>query len=636
MAEASRKPIAIDFADCSGGCVSEEVEHPTRFFRNQISDESIGFVLRKSGLSKQPGAVGLSSGTTFTTFLRGMFSHRQFSGTESLYGISNGELSQISTSDGSLTSKYSLGGPVNEAWACDAFGKKFICNGNSVVKIEGTTAYQVGITAPSGGTAAAASGAGLSDGVYSVYVGYARKVDGVNVLYSSGESLGEITLGTGSNRISITVPNSGDPQVNNKVVWIKSPDELIHYFFYETDDNTTTSITISADTQKETAIVYEYSSADNGLPPAITFIFSFAGRLWGIINNVIYYSNDGTFSAYDVERWGAANFRTTQYKLTGIFSVGLNLYFNTDNGILILPYGDINQKEYLIDPRWRFYDMRTVANWNGGVIGLTNQGVKMFDGERFTSFDFGYPIREKIDVIYQSQNNFRPCGFVYRKKFRDEYHLLWQDPSVSVSVNNIHAVLNLSSALWADFNNYNLSWEFQPVSGNYPVIFESNNALYIGQSHTYASKVYAESLTTSRISNVYDSSGTLISSATDKQSYMKSRHHLEAVNGRMRIDKIYCHSQNEKSFDIRVCSGTDRSKKSAWITVNSTATAPLVFPVVFPAIFSSNDGDINRKKMPSHFWCKTVYTEVRQNADDIGFRLLQLSLIGEVETNNYI
>lgn len=635
MPVAQRRPCVVDFSDMSGGC--NGVEHPTVLFRNQVSDDSIGWTMKKSGLTKQPGATGLSAATTFTTYLRGLFGHKQFSGTESLYGVSNGVLSQVSTSDGSLTSKYTMGGPLKEAWACDAYGKKFICNGNTTVKIEGTTAYQCGISAPTGATGEESSGVGLSDGTYSVYVGYARKVDGVNVLYGAGQFLGNIVLGSGLNQISITIPNSDDAQVNNKVVWIKgtTAGELVHYFFYETDDNTTTSITIDSDADKETAIIYEYSAADNGIPPAITFIHFFAGRLWGILDNIIYFSNDGTFSQYNVEKWAAANYRITGYKLTGIFSIGLNLYFNTENGILVLPNGDINQKEILIDPRWHFYNMRTVANWNSSVIGLTNQGVRIFDGSRFTDFDIGYPIRNKIDQIYKSPSELPPCGFVYRESDRDEYHLMWNDKSLSVTVNNVHAILNLSSIIWANFNQYNLSWEFQPVSGSYAAIF-SDNSLYIGQSHAYASKVYYKSDSTSQVNNVYDSSGTLITSATDKQSYLKTRYHIEAINGLMRFDKFYCHSVNEKVFYVRICAGDNTKKKSEWIEIGLSGGSAVVFPVVFPVVFSGLEGNVSKKKLPTSFWCKSVYVEVKQEADDTNFKLINLVLYGETEINNFL
>jgi len=635
MTVATRKLIVVDFSDMSGGC--NNIENPNNLFKNQVCDESIGFALKKSGLVKQPGAVGLSSSITFTDYLRGLFSHRQFSGTESLYGVSGGVLSLISTTDGSLTSKYSMGGSNNEVWSCDAYGKKFVCNGNSTIKIEGMTSYQVGISAPTGASAAATAGSGLPDGTYGVYAGYARSVSGMNVLYSVGQSLGNIVLGSGSNRITITFPNSSDPQVNNKVIWIKSPGELIHYFFQETGDNTTTVIVVSSASEKQTAIVYEYAAADNGLPPAITFIYSFAGRLWGIIDNVFYYSNDGTFSQYAVETFSAKNYRVTPYKLTGIFSVGQNLFFNTDNGILILPYGDVNQKEFLIETRWHFFDMRTVASWNNGVIGLTNQGIRLFDGQQFTTFNYAYPIQEKIDKIYSSSTDFIPCGFVLRKKNRDEYHLMFQDTTLSVTVNTTHAVLNLSSALWGDSNNYLLAWEYQPISGNYAVVFEGNNTLYIGQSNASASKVYRETITTSQISDVYDSSGTLISTATDKQSYLKSRYHIENVAGRMRFNKFYCNVRNEYPFTICVSSGQDNERTTGELTIPPSGGSSVLWDEALwdDASFPSETGGVIRKKMPSHFWCKSVFIEIRQSANDINFKLLQLALIGEVETSNY-
>jgi len=48
-------------------------------------------------------------------------------------------------------------------------------NGTKMVKYDGTNAYQVGIAAPSAGSAAAAAGGSLAAGVYQIYIGYARQ-----------------------------------------------------------------------------------------------------------------------------------------------------------------------------------------------------------------------------------------------------------------------------------------------------------------------------------------------------------------------------------------------------------------------------------------------------------------------------
>jgi hypothetical protein len=634
---AQKKPIVLDFADMSGGCNS--IEHPIRYNGNQVDPRSVGYILRRSGIIKYPGAQGLSDATTFDKYLRLVTSHAQYDGTENLYALCNGKLELVDTDDGALTEKYDMGEAGNEGSATDAYGKKFICNGNKCVKIEGTTALQVGISAPSGVTGAAAAGAGLPDGVYSVYVSYARKVSGSNVLYSKGQSVGSITLGGGNNRISLTFANSADAQVTNKVVWIKSPGELIHYFFHETGDNTTTAITISATTLKATGIVYEYVAAPNELPPAITYIFAFAGRLWGIVGNTVWYSNMGGFNEYDVEIWAPANFRKTPYRLTGIFSVGQNLYFNTTNGILLLPNGDVTQMMYLIERRWYFKYMNTVSPWNNGVIGVTNDGVRLFDGESFTSFDMAYPIRDILSEIYDSPANFQPCGFVYRRSFRDEYHLMWQDSTVSVTVNNRHAVLNLSSVSWASTDEYKLAWEFQHVSGNYAAVFR-NNALYIGQTHETASKIYLEDRQTTQSINCYDKDGNLFAVQTDMDASLYTKQQMFGMNAVMWLEKFYTFAQNDFPFSVQVYSGDDINKFSNAIEIpaSSGGGAPAKFDAAIfdESTFPSENATTARKKLPTDFRTQSFYIVIKQSANDVNFKLIMLNIFAKAETGNYL
>jgi hypothetical protein len=633
--EAKKKEIVIQYADVSGGCNS--IEYPTLFQPNQVHDSSIGYILRKSGITKYPGAQGLSAATTFDDYLRAMFLHRQFAGTESLYALSDGNLSLVDTTDGSLTTKYAMGGPTSKGVATDAYGKKWVCNGTSTVKIEGTTAYQVGLTAPTGATAAASAGAGLSDGEYGVYVSYARKVSGVNKLYSQGQLIASVTLGGGNNQITVTMANSGDAQVNNKVVWIKSPAEVVHYFFHETGDNTTTSIVISGTTAKLTSTIYEFNAADNGNPPAITYIFAFAGRLWGIKDNIIYYSDMGEFSEYDLEVWRAASYRITQYKLTGIFSVGQNLYFNTDNGILLLQNGDVNQMLYLIETRWHFQFIETVSAWNNGVIGVTNQGVRIFDGMQFSQYDLAYPIREKLERIYSESANFSPCGFVYRRENRDEYHLMWQDNTFTSTVNNEHAILNLSSIIWQDVNAYQLAWEFQPISGNFAAI-SSDNTIYIGQTHETASKIYKENNSTAYNNNCYNAEGELLAVDTALETSLRTREFLYDTSAVMWLRKFYVYAQNDFPFTIQIFSGEDIDQYTTEITIPASGEQSARYDAaIYDAARYPIDGaETTRKKLPTDFKARSIYVIIKQSADDIRFKLMQLNIFATVETGNYL
>ena len=148
----------------------------------------------------------------------------------------------------------------------------------------------MGIVAPSGASAVAHAGGSLALGDYKVYVSYCRTVGGVNRLYSVGESLGTVTLAGGNQTIRITLANSADTQVNNKVVWMTDADGSVVYFYHETGDNTTTTIDVTSDTNKNSALLYSTVALNNDVPPNIEWIFAHNNRLIGSIDNVVYYN----------------------------------------------------------------------------------------------------------------------------------------------------------------------------------------------------------------------------------------------------------------------------------------------------------------------------------------------------------
>jgi hypothetical protein len=644
--EGSKKIMTIDFADMSGGVNS--IEYPIAIGANQVQPGSIGAILRKSGFLKYPGAQGLSSTTTFTDYLRLLFSFRDFAGVERLLALSGGDLSSVNTSTGAPTTLYTMGAPTGEGWATEAFGKCFLCNGNKVIKLEAAVGYPVGITAPAGVAAAASAGAGLPDGNYVVYAGYARRVGGVDKLYSKGQLIGTVTLGTGNNRISVSsFANSTDPQVGNKVIWIQSPAEVVAYYFYGTGDNTTTSFVISATTSKDTTNVYETNAADNGLPPAGTFIFSFANRLWIVKDNIIYFSNKA-YSEYDLEVFAAANFITTPYHLTGIFSVGTDLFFNTDQGILIMQSGDSSTVLYLIEPRWHFEYMRTVARWNNGVIGVTNDGVRMFDGEKFTDYDMSYSIKSVIHTLYNAATNFQPCGYVYRRDIRNEYHLMWQDQSgaLSTTTNNQHWIFNLDTAqkgqdIYGTADN--LAWEQQAISGNFAAVSRNNNTVFIGQSHASASKIYTESGSTDMNKDVYDISGNLLADDTVSQMQVITRENTPDIAGRLKGMKYYVLAQASQQFEVEFCIGTETNDKGALIStgpikMGSGATGGAKFDEdnYDEGYYGAENPQIFRDFFPENFNGGSIYAKITQAQNDLTFKLLVLRAFVEVETGNFI
>lgn len=609
-----------------------------------MQPESIGFMLKKSGLVKYPGATGLTADTTFTTYLKMLSMYRDFAGTERLLALSNGTLYDVDYAGagiGSITSLYSLTG-TGEGWSCDSHGKHWVCNGTAVVKVESGTAYRVGIVSPSGVSAAASAGVGLADGEYSIYASYGRRVSGVDKLYSQGQYVGSVTLGSGNNRISITsFANSTDPQVGQKVIWIKSPSESIHYFFYATNDNTTTSFTISSASAKNTSLVYEVDALDNGLPPAGTFIYAFANRIWLLKDNIIYYSDKVSNSEYNLEIFRTKNTVTTPYKCTGLFNVGTDLYVNTDCGILIMPGADPTAIIYMIEPRWHFTYMRTVARWNNGVIGLTNDGVRIFSGGQFTNFDVSIPIKNQIDSIYGSPTNFQPCGYVFRRNFRNEYHLMWQDEDIGTSVNNIHTILNLDTLYYNSPNDYNLAWEFQPYSGNYATVSPTYNTVFVGQSHASASKIYQESTTTDQSIYIYDREGTLYTSLTDYAALLRSKIILAGIKGTCWFKRLYVLHQNLANFNVKVVVADQFQKDSGNLGISTSSGVGGEVAIYDSSVYDASyypvdNASITKKKIKDGLKGRTCYIEIYQLGNDFTFRLMDISIVADYEEGNFL
>lgn len=641
--EGSKKYIGIDFTDLSGGMNS--VESAINIAANQVHPDTTGCILRKSGILKYPGALGLSSSTTFSDYLRLLFIHRQLDTTETLYGLSGGNLSLVDKTTGALTTKYAMGGASGEGWACESFGKAWVVNGTSCVKIEGTTAYKIGIAAPPYvPTIGATTGGSLASGDYTVYYSYARMVGGAYKVFGKGKLIGTVTINSpSSTAIEITnVVYSQDPQVTHVVFWVKSPSEVIHYFFHEVvNDPIGTypvffNATITASTAKDTTLVYEVQSADSGEPPAATFVYAFANRLWVIKDNIFYYSQKA-YSEYDLEIFPAANFRITPYKLTGIFSVGQNLYFNTESGILLLPGGDTGAQDYLIEPRWCFKYMRTVDRWNNGVIGLTNDGVRFFDGTSFTNYDMAYSIKNKIDYAYNAGANNQPCGFVYRRDIRNEYHLVFNTNSAT-DVNDTHLILNLDLAYYNTAEDFRFGWEAQPIAGNYAAVSRNDNTLYIGQSHETNSKVYKEDLVSNNNRYVYDATGVLL---IDPQPYalkLRTKEVLFDIGSRFMGRKFYLLAFNNENYEVRFFVGTENGKTTPLIVIPATEAIKAQWDTAqWDADFFPADSPAPKRVMfPDDFNGETIYAEITQTADDPGFKLLAIRVIGEIEKGNFI
>jgi uncharacterized protein (UPF0333 family) len=527
---------------------------------------------------------------------------------------------------------------TGEVWGGSHWGKFFFTNGTKVVKIEGTTATQVGIAAPTTGSAAAGAGAGLADGVYLVYVGYARKVSGLNVLYSQGKSLGSVTLGGGNNQIAITsLANSADAQVNNKVVWMTDAGGTTLYFYGETDNNTSTSITITGTTAKNNALIYDTEAQNNGVPPAFEYLHVFDNRIWGSIGNKLYYSKKATVS-YDLEKFPAINVIENPYQITGIFSMGQNLYLNTaQNGILVQPAANVGARYEHIEQKYSFRYMRTVGDWNGKKIGLTNYGVMVFNGEVFEEWDYGYNIRPALNVIWSSSTaNTQPCGFVYRRDNRIEYALSFCDTSLGIKNNNRTYVLNLSQTFFADNQNYRTPWEVVDRGFNY-VAVDGSNVPYYGQSYDASSQIYKELTTHTYNVGIYDSAGDYQTNPVNMTSTVVFRTIIKDLFTKFIIENIGLMLQIVESATVIVAIADDPSKVITQQTDLTASGLSLWDTMTWDgALWSVESQQRTLIKGSEGTFGYSYYVIFQQVADDPNMSVTQLDVLYTAETGRGI
>ena len=429
---------------------------------------------------QRPGTQSITH--SFTDYIRGLGTYLRHNGTEYLLAMSGGKLYSVDKTLGTLTELYELTGQ-GEAWFQDYLDICIVANGTAVVKVEGTNCYQMGIAAPTGVTASAVAGGTLPDGVYKIYVSYARKVSGSNVLYSQGQLVADVTCGTGSNTIRFTFANSADAQVNNKVIWLTDADGAVWYFYHETDDNTTTTVDVASATSRSTSLLYQTLALYNYDVPAFEHILVFNNYLYGSIGNTLYRSlQAGT--QYDLERFDTSatgNNAEYPFNIEGIHALGDHLYLDTVAGMIMIPYGDITAQHKLIEGEYFKYP-RTVVPWAGGLIGLTAKKIGFFDGNNFLAHDISQDIKPEIAKVLGGANtNTLPSAAVYRRSDRAEYHLVYCDTEVSKGMNNRRLVLNLDQLAFHPGNNVSAPWESWSAGANY-IVVDNSGTMFTAQS----------------------------------------------------------------------------------------------------------------------------------------------------------
>jgi len=612
-----KKEVSLEFGNHSDGV--NTVDEHLRIGKNQCR-KSENLMLGTKGETRRPGTLGLA--TRITGRLRGLWRYLMVDTTEHLLTIAGGIVKSVNQTTGAGTDLYTLTGD-GEAWFANAYDKCFVANGTAVCKIENATGYRVGIAAPTGASGVKSSGGSLEEGAWDCYVCYARGA----LLYSSGQNV-PVTTDASNLSITFTIPNSSDAQVSDKVIFAKAPSDTTYYYYGHTGDNATTSLVLSAPTNKDVNKIYNTLAATNTLPPALEGLIFHDNRLIGWLNNYVYYSKKAA-SVYDLDRWNTAGqIAAYPYDVVSVFGVGTELFINTTEGIIRQP-GTVFTEQWSQDEhKYYFKYPRTVAEWGGYVIGLTHDGVRVFDPSsgKFLPYDITKDIKTDIDRLYSAiTGNCQPCGHVVRRKNRTEYHLCYCDSRYGTE-NNRRAVLNLDRlAFGSDY--IRAPWEFWTTGANYLTEFR-NGTLWSAQSRAF-SAIYSETTLNTKDYLVYDKADTYLAAAIDSTIELETSLRMIDARGICKWSQMRALIRHVVDVDIDVVIA-DKSNTEDTEVMRQDSTVP-IFGVArfgisrFPAERAQLRKGILKGGTAKGY---TVYCRATQTGNDKNFELVTILLYG--------
>lgn len=624
---ASLKEIKIDFADCSGGMNTANPPNSIRANQVQLAKN---VMLTRKGFKRCPGFAGLSTSPTFGERARLLGSYFRSDGDSILIGVAGGKVYSIDKSTNAATELMEITGD-GEAWGDSFQDKYFIANGTNCIKIEGSSAYKLGITPPSGCGATAVAGGSLAAGDYVIYVSYARSTN----LYSYAESVGTITLSGGNGTLRITIPNSTDPQVTDKVIWVLAPGDSNIYYYGHTGDNTTTSIDITSNSAQDTTKNYRILGEQSVAPSALQGLIIFNQSLYGWINNVLYKSLPAT-TVYDLERWPDITY-TFPYKILSLFDVGDgHLYVNTNRGVYRLPNGDMDVPYQRITKRLYFKYPRTVARTDGlsYVIGLTNDGVRTFDGNGF-SIDLSKDVKNYIDNIYNSGSSFVPCGVIYNRDIRTEYRLSFCDKTIAITSNNRQLVLNMDTLYWANNIEYNAAWEIWDGGFSYATV-DSYSGLYMLQTTAVGSQVIKDNLPTTTDINIYNTNANFITTATAKTKDVKSRVVVPDITYILTWEGLWLYYKLRASAKADVYVYDELNLNDEYTVATTNNEVSTFGTAVFGAsVFTTSQPRIQRCKPMQTIKGSAFYFRFYQTGDDKDMEVYEITAYGTMENSRF-
>lgn len=628
---AGRRQVSVSFSDFSGGVNFSE--DSTRINKNQVQD-TLNAILRKNGALKRPGTASKAS-FDLTAPIKGFHNYLDFDGNEELLIGSDGILYKIAASNGADTELYDIGGSGNFSFT-DALGRCWLTNGTDVVKYDGTTVEPVSIETPTGFSAAMSAGGTIPDGDYEVYLGFARNVGGTNVLYSAAQYLGTKTAGSGNNTLTITVPAeySDDTSINRLVLWMSQTDLATIYYnsesgSYPPDAVSSTTWDVSSLTINE-SIVYSAVAVNNYPCPEFSQILSHDGRLWGVSTaypNRVYYSLRNTSNPYDLEKWYPLNFIDYPYSIIGIFAIGTNLYINTPAGIIVQEESDVTARYSLIEKRWRFKYMSTVVDYNGGKLGLTNDGIKFFDGEKFYDYDLSEAVKSEISKIYNTTSGFDPCGIIYRRDIRTEYHLSYCDDNVNTITNNRRLVLNLDKLQFITDKAVIAPFELWS-NGATHMAANQDGLVYHIQSHATAPKMYIETTNNAVDNGIYLDDESIGDSDSAFNFFFCTRTELLDMSSRNFWSVLRTMALVSTGVTIEIHIRDVENRLSSNLLESGSETALWDVFLWDEANWASSVPELRKTKLPANLHGYMIYAKAYQTADDKDLNILNITVEG--------
>jgi hypothetical protein len=630
----------FDFSDMSGGINS--VDNSYSISSNQVVS-SINAIHERTGIKRAKGYQGLRSTAQFAGSCQGMDIHTSIAGTETICAVSGGDVYAVTTLG--VPTKILDGAGTAQAVMANYLGKLWGCDGTSVWKVESsTTAYRVGIEPPTGATAAAQAGGSLAAGVYAVYCSYARKESGSNVLYSYPQSLGNVTTSGGNLTVRVTLANSADPQVNNKVIWMTDAGGAVVYFYYETGNNTTTTIDVTSNASKNTSVLMTSWATPSSIPPAFVHLTAYDGRLWGFTanSNVLYYSMRQTSIdfAYDLERFYNPSDPVTgnripfPYKIQATWGQAGNLYVSTVGGIFVMRGCDTFLRPEHIERRLYipFLCAKTLKENNGLFFCVTNDGVRYFDGESFSP-DLSWTIKPHIDVLYAGLSaDYPACAEIYRRQAkRTEYIVSYRDTAISTTNNNRSIVLNIDSMVRTGQDTATGSWEQRDL-GFCDIKTSAGGTLYLAQSVGSSGLICFENQYYDKW--VYNASGSFLTDETAKLFYIKTRTVVGDIMAVIRLLGRVVLAKGYEPFSIKIQFDDDNNPNVTTQATTSLGSPIVLSPfVLLPFVLPYENPTVDNDSLGDQLSGRMFHLEISQTGKDSALDIVKILVYGWTERN---